>query len=308
MSCKHIPVLLDEVLKCTEDIDENSCMLDCTLGFAGHSKAMLENTKNTKLIACDKDDEAISFAKEELKNFKDRVKIFNSDFKDIFKKLNTDEIKSLRLILADIGLSSYQLDKDERGFSIRSNFLDMRMDTSLDLDAKTVINTYSKEQLAELFINYAQLKDAKNLAEKICAYRQKHYISSAKELAQLIGNEKLKNRSILKSVLVFQALRIEVNQELKALQELLETVSKAGLRNCKLLIISFHSLEDALVKTAFKKWAKSCICDENLYKCVCGNNHSLGKIINKKPLVASSSEIKMNSRSSCAKMRVFHFI
>ena len=303
--CKHIPVLLNEVLKYLPRKKEGLA-LDCTLGFAGHSEAILKNT-NLGLIACDKDDEALEFSREKLRAFKQRTKIIKSDFKDIFKKINEHEIQNLRFILADIGLSSYQLDEDKRGFSKASNFLDMRMDTSQDFDAKKLVNSYHKEDLERIFKDFAELKDAKKIAEKIYSYRLKNEIKSAKELCEIIGEERLKTRKISKSTLVFQAIRIEVNKELEALKLLLKSLEKKPFKDCIVAIISFHSLEDVLVKKAFKKWAKSCICDEKAYKCTCDNNHDKGKILSKKPIQATLDEIKENSRSSCAKMRLFHF-
>lgn len=304
--CKHIPVLLDEFLKYLPT-EKDGIALDCTLGFAGHSEALLNKAPNLKLIACDKDEDALEFSKTKLKKFGDRVKIIKSDFKDIFSRLSTDEIKNLRFILADIGVSSHQLDEDERGFSTKSNFLDMRMDKSMNFNAKKLINSYSKEDLQRIFMDFAELKDAKNIAEKIYSYRLKKQIDSAKELTQIIGKEKLKGRSISKATLVFQAIRIEVNSELKALETLLKNLETNTLKDCIVAIISFHSLEDGLVKKVFKQWSKSCICDEREYKCTCGNNNSKGEILSKKPIQATLDEIKANSRSSCAKMRLFYF-
>ncbi|WP_297194024.1 16S rRNA (cytosine(1402)-N(4))-methyltransferase RsmH [uncultured Campylobacter sp.] len=304
--CKHIPVLLDEFLKYLPT-KKDGIALDCTLGFAGHSEALLNTAPNLKLIACDKDEDALEFSKTKLKKFGDRVKIIKSDFKDIFSKLSTDEIKNLRFILADIGVSSYQLDEDERGFSTNSNFLDMRMDKSMNFNAKKLVNSYSKEDLQRIFMDFAELKDAKNIAEKIYSYRLKKQIESAKELRQIIGKEKLKGRSISKATLVFQAIRIEVNSELKALETLLKNLEQNALKDCIVAIISFHSLEDGLVKKFFKQWSKSCVCGEMAYKCTCGNNNSKGEILSKKPIQATLDEIKANSRSSCAKMRLFYF-
>ncbi|MBX2078901.1 16S rRNA (cytosine(1402)-N(4))-methyltransferase RsmH [Campylobacter peloridis] len=304
MQSPHIPVLLQEVLDVFDDFNDGD-FLDCTLGYGGHSKALLQNHKKLKLIACDKDLEALNFSKEFLKEFGDRVLFKHMGFKDILSCINT---QNLRGILADIGVSSLQLDKNDRGFSLHSDFLDMRMDQNNPLSAKEVVNSYTKEDLERIFRDYGDLTPvASMLAQKIISARIEKEITSAKELNKIIGNAKLKGRNVSLALLVFQALRIEVNDELGELKTLLENIEKAKLKNCKFAIISFHSLEDRLVKNTFKRWEKDCICDERAMKCECGKNHSLGKILSKKAISASKEEISYNSRSSCAKMRIFYF-
>ncbi|WP_139470893.1 16S rRNA (cytosine(1402)-N(4))-methyltransferase RsmH [Campylobacter armoricus] len=304
MQSPHIPVLLQEVLDTFSDFNDGD-FLDCTLGYGGHSKALLQAHERLNLIACDKDLEALKFSKEFLKNYQNRIKLKHTGFKEILHQIPT---QNLRGILADIGVSSLQLDKNDRGFSINSDFLDMRMDQNNPLSAKEVINSYSKEALEQIFKDYGDLTPvAAMLAQKIIKARSQKEITSAKELSQIIGNAKLKGRNISLVLLVFQALRIEVNNELGELRQLLENIEKAKLKNCKLAIISFHSLEDRMVKNTFKKWEKDCICDARAMKCECGNNHSLGKILSKKAISASKDEISYNNRSSCARMRIFYF-
>ncbi|AKJ53902.1 16S rRNA methyltransferase [Campylobacter lari] len=304
MQSPHIPVLLQEVLDAFDDFDGGD-FLDCTLGYGGHSKALLQAHEKLRLIACDKDLEALNFSKDFLKNFQDRVSFNHIGFKDILTQIST---QNLRGILADIGVSSLQLDKNDRGFSLNSDFLDMRMDQNNPLSAKEVVNFYSKEALEQIFKDYGDLTPvASMLAQKIINARSQKEIVSAKELSQIIGNAKLKGRNVSLALLVFQALRIEVNNELGELKSLLENIEKAKLKDCKLAIISFHSLEDRIVKNTFKRWEKDCICDERAIKCECGKGHSLGKILSKKAISASKEEISYNSRSSCAKMRIFYF-
>ena len=201
-----------------------------------------------------------------------------------------------------------QLDLNERGFSTNSDALDMRMDKSQTFDAKELINSYSLDELTRIFYKYGELPNAKSIATKIVAYRQKSKITSAKELASIIGRSNLKNRSVLVATLVFQAIRIEVNKELNELENLLKHIEDSKIKDAVLDIITFHSLEDKIVKTKFKEWEKSCICPNSALRCECGNNHAIGKIITKKPLTASKQELQTNSRSSCAKLRTFRIL
>lgn len=294
-------MLPSEVLQAFSDIKEG-VVVDCTLGYAGHSSLILEQNDNIKLIACDQDDEAIEFSTNKLAKFKDRVSIFKSRFSEILSKVNTQEIRG---ILADIGVSSLQLDKNERGFGIKSDNLDMRMDTSGELTAYEVVNFYPEHKLAQIFKDYGELTNAKQIAANIANERQKQKISSASELARIIGTKSIKNRSVSPAILAFQAIRIEVNAELAELENLLNAIENSSINECVVAIISFHSLEDRIVKNRFKKWAKSCICPDEAMRCACGNNHSIGEIVTKKAIMPSVEETKRNPRSSCAKMRIF---
>ncbi|ULO03674.1 16S rRNA (cytosine(1402)-N(4))-methyltransferase RsmH [Campylobacter sp. RM12651] len=296
----HIPVLKDEVVKLFKDLD-NGYYLDATLGYAGHASAILKNNNKLNLIACDQDIEAINYSKEKLKEFNVDIQIHKTNYENIFSFINNKN--EIRGVLADIGVSSLQLDKDDRGFSFDSSELDMRMDKNKDFDAKTLINTYTNKQLSEILKNYAELPEklASDIASNIIKNRP---INSCKELSKIIGNAKLNNRSVSLKTLIFQAIRIEVNDELGVLKRFLEQLKE--FKNCLICIITFHSLEDKIVKDTFKKWANNCICDEFAIRCECGNNHSLGKIITKKPIEPSKEEIKYNSRSSCAKLRAFY--
>ncbi|WP_169941444.1 16S rRNA (cytosine(1402)-N(4))-methyltransferase RsmH [Campylobacter sp. RM15925] len=301
MNSPHVPVLPSEVLQAFSDIKEG-VVVDCTLGYAGHSSLILKQNDNIKLIACDQDDEAIEFSTNKLAKFKDRVSIFKSRFSEILSKVNTREIRG---ILADIGVSSLQLDKNERGFGIKSDNLDMRMDISGELTAYEVVNFYPEHKLAQIFKDYGELTNAKQIAANIANERQKQKISSASELARIIGTKSIKNRSVSPAILAFQAIRIEVNAELAELENLLNAIENSSINECVVAIISFHSLEDRIVKNRFKKWAKSCICPDEAMRCTCGNNHSIGEIVTKKAIMPSVEETKRNPRSSCAKMRIF---
>lgn len=306
MEIPHIPVLRNEVVDIFKDLQ--GFLIDCTLGFAGHSSAILSTNKNIQIFACDKDDEALGFSKKRIETFKNRIKIFKSGFSNFLPFLETNEILNLSNvvgILADIGISSLQIDNNDRGFSLKSDALDMRMDKNASLDAKFVVNHYSRSDLERIFYEFAELTNAKQIATKIANYRADKEITSAKELATIIGTSNFKNRSISTATLAFQAIRIEVNKELDELNKLLDSIENSAIQNAKIAIITFHSLEDKIVKNRFKKWAQSCICPPFFERCECGNNHAIGKILTKKPITASADELKQNSRAKSAKLRVF---
>jgi len=300
----HIPVLYREVQKTFEDISEGT-IIDCTMGYAGHSSLILESNPNVNLIGIDQDQTAIDFSKKRLEPFAKRVKIKKGRFSqmtaEIFKEENLADIRGL---LADIGVSSLQLDEKERGFSFESGSLDMRMDPSLALSAAEVVNTYTQGDLERILFEYGEVKNAKRIASEIVKARPLH---SAKELSEVIRPFAPYGKKIHPSTLVFQAIRIEVNDELGELEALLDSIEHSGLKDARIAIISFHSLEDRMVKQRFKKWSLSCICSPEAMRCTCGNNHALGKMVARKPYEAKSDEIKENARSRSAKMRVFQF-
>ncbi|NLK66685.1 MAG: 16S rRNA (cytosine(1402)-N(4))-methyltransferase RsmH [Campylobacteraceae bacterium] len=297
----HIPVLLDEVIDIFKTV-ESGVIVDCTLGYAGHTKALLESNKNIKMICFDRDIEAINHSKKALSEFSDRVEIHHTNFANMVHNIDVSEVRG---VLADIGVSSLHLDKDDRGFSINSQNLDMRMDKSQELDAKFVVNNYSLDELTRVLREFGELKDAKFIASEIVKHREQRPILTGKELSDIVGKKSVRKNSASKATLVFQAIRIEVNKELDELTNLLTSIENAKFHNTIVAIISFHSLEDRMVKNKFKEWERSCICPEFVMKCECGNNHQKGKIITKKPLTASASEIKENSRSKPAKLRAF---
>jgi len=296
----HIPVLLNEVKEIFADIDEGF-IIDCTVGYGGHSEALLKQNSNIKLICNDRDKEAIEFSRLRLKPFSDRVIFENLRFSQIIKKY---EDYPIRGVLADIGVSSLQFDKKERGFNFESDILDMRMDKNSSLSAYEVINYYSEEELADIFYRYGEMRNARAVAKKIVRKRSLSPIKSAKELSELFKTSK--KSKIHPATLIFQAVRIEVNDELGELETLLRSVENSKIDKAKIAVISFHSLEDRIVKSFFKKWAKNCICPPEVMRCECGGNHALGKILTKKPLTPSKEEIVKNPRSRSAKMRVFY--
>ncbi|NLY03429.1 MAG: 16S rRNA (cytosine(1402)-N(4))-methyltransferase RsmH [Campylobacter sp.] len=297
----HTPVLLDEVLSVFRGL-KDGVVVDCTLGYSGHSSALLEQNRDINLIGCDRDETAINYSKKKLEKYKDRVQIYHSAFSEILSKL---EISEIRAILADIGVSSLQLDRNDRGFSLNSDTLDMRMDRDQSKDAKFIVNSYSVDELADIFWKYGELKDANFIAKKIVDAREKSEITSAKELVDIIGLAPVRKGGISKATLAFQALRIEVNDELVELTTLLTNIKNLGLTNCLVAVITFHSLEDRIVKNTFKEWSKECVCPEFFMRCECGGKNALGEIVTKKAITASANEIAQNSRSRPAKLRVF---
>ena len=296
----HIPVLYSEVLDCFKDINKGY-IIDCTTGYAGHSSGLLNQNSSVKLICNDQDDEALNFSKNRLKDFENRVEFNKGNFENIIKKFENYPIRG---VLADIGVSSLQLDKLDRGFSFNSENLDMRMNQNQSLDASTVINSYSQLELENIFKEYGEIREYKKIASLIVQNRPFY---SAKELAEFFYN-KLPKGKIHPATLIFQAIRIEVNDELGVLDRLFKSMEEAKLKDCIVAIISFHSLEDRVVKNYFKKWSENCICPKDAFRCECGKNHALGKIITKKPIIATNFEIKQNPRSRSAKLRVFRFV
>ena len=298
----HVPVLYREVVETFQDC-ENGTIVDCTMGYGGHSSMILEANQHVKLIAIDQDQTAIDFSSKRLEKYGDRVSIkkgrFSSVIKDVLQKNDVENIVGL---LADIGVSSLQLDQKERGFSYESDNLDMRMDEGAELTAAHVVNEYSVAELERVILEYGELRNYKKIALAIVANRP---FSSAKELSKAVNPHMPKGKNINPATLLMQAIRIEVNDELGELKSLLQSIEEAKFTHAKIAIISFHSLEDRIVKQVFSKWAKSCICPDEAMRCTCGNNHSLGKILTRKPIMAKDDELKENPRSRSAKMRVF---
>jgi len=298
----HIPVLYREVLSAFEDSNDK-IVIDCTMGYAGHSSMILEANPHAKLIAIDQDQTAIDFSTKRLEKFGDRVRIIKGRFSSVIKEILEEvDAKEIRGILADIGVSSLQLDKKERGFSFESDNLDMRMDADAPLSATNVINEYSTQELERIFLEYGELRNYKKIAAHIVKNRP---FSSAKELSDSIKPLMPAGKKIHPATLLMQAVRIEVNNELGELQSLLKSIEEAKFPHAKIAIISFHSLEDRIVKQEYAKWSKSCICPPEAMRCSCGNNNSSGKVITKKPIMAQADELKTNPRSRSAKMRIF---
>ncbi|RUM63886.1 MAG: 16S rRNA (cytosine(1402)-N(4))-methyltransferase [Sulfurimonas sp.] len=298
----HVPVLYREVIEAFSSINEG-IIIDCTMGYGGHSSMILDENPNIKLIAIDQDQTAIDFSSQRLEKYGDRVNIKKGRFSNVIKEILEEvDVSQIKGILADIGVSSLQLDQKERGFSYESDNLDMRMDKSAPLNAEQVVNGYSQSELEHILLEYGELRNYKKIASKIINNRP---FSSAKSLSDTLKSDMPHGKKIHPATLLMQAIRIEVNDELGELKSLLSSLKEAGISNARVVIISFHSLEDRIVKQEFASWAKSCICPPEAFRCECGNDHDLGKIVTRKPLMAKDDELKENIRSRSAKMRVF---
>jgi len=301
----HCPVLLKESIDLL-NIKENGIYVDGTLGGGGHSREILNRLNGTgKLIAFDQDETAILNSKEQFFGSGNIILIHDnfSNLKFRLYDLNIDQVDG---IILDIGLSSMQIDDPNRGFSyIHDANLDMRMDLSRSFSGFNVVNEYSKEALERIIFEYGEDRFAKNIAKNICEYRKSKRIETTFELVDVI------KRSIpLKyhkfghpAKRTFQAIRIEVNNELNALEKVIDDSIPLLSIGGRLSIITFHSLEDRIVKTKFKDLAKGCICPKDFPICVCNNKPKI-KILTNKPILPQDEEIKLNSRSASAKLRV----
>jgi len=295
----HIPVLFNEVIDTFKDIKEGY-IIDCTLGYGGHSEGILKANPNITLICNDQDDEALEFSKKRLATYGDRVIFNKGNFKDVIETLQD---KNITGILADIGVSSLQLDKNERGFGFDSETLDMRMDQNQELSASKVVNNYSQNDLERILQKYGEVKEYKKAASVIVQNRP---FNSSKELADCLSEHMYKGK-LHPATLPFQGIRIEVNNELGVLEQLFDQIEEINFKNTTIAIISFHSLEDRIVKNYFKKWSQKCICPPHVMRCECGNNNQKGKILTKKPIIPTTNEIKLNPRSRSSKMRIFQW-
>ncbi len=308
MEFKHIPIMVSQCLDGL-NIKKNGVYVDATLGGAGHSSKIADILdKDGILIGIDKDLDAIQASKIRLKDKVCKVILIKDDFKNIKQILKDLEIKKVDGILADLGVSSYQIDEASRGFSyMKDGDLDMRMDKNSVLDAKKVVNNYSEKELTRIFYEYGEEKYSKSIAKKIVEYRKIKPIATTLELRQIveqsIPNVVIKKNGAGVSKKVFQSIRIEVNNELGSLRDLLDDFIDVLKPKGRICIITFHSLEDRLVKNKFNLESRDCICDKSLPICVCNHKATI-KLITKKPITPNEREIKENPRSSSSKLRI----
>ena len=307
MEFKHIPIMLNEVLEGL-DIKPDGTYVDGTLGGAGHSSEIVKRLSDKgQLIGIDQDMDAIKASSERLKEYKN-VKIIHSNYVNMKSVLQDEGIDGVDGILLDLGVSSYQFDNKERGFSYREDApLDMRMDRDVPYTAQDIVNDYSQDELRRIISDYGEEKFAGRIAANIVNKRETKRIETTFELNDIIKDAipaaaRRKGGNPCKKT--YQALRIELNKELMVLEDSLEDMIEMLKPNGRLCIITFHSLEDRIVKSAFRTAENPCICPPEFPVCTCGRV-SKGKVITRKPIVANDEELEINPRSSSAKLRVF---
>ena len=306
MEFKHVSVLLNECID-NLNIKENGIYVDGTLGGGGHSLEILKKlSKEGLLIGIDQDEDALKAAKNRLQNF-DNVKYVHSNFYNVESVLNNLEIEKIDGILMDLGVSSYQLDTCERGFSyMQDAALDMRMNRENPLSAYNVVNEYEEEELFRIIKDYGEEKFAKRIARFIVENREKKPIETTLELVEIIKAAipaKARREGPHPAKRTFQAIRIEVNSELSILNKTIEDAVNKLNKGGRVAIITFHSLEDRIVKLKFKELATSCTCPKEFPICVCGGKAKV-KIISRKAIEPSKKEVLENPRSRSAKLRV----
>ena len=309
MKFEHKPVLLQECIEGLQ-IKPDGIYVDGTMGGAGHSIEIVKRLSDKgKLIGIDRDEEALKASKERLSSYKNVEYIHDNhdNIKEILQRLQIEKVDG---ILLDLGVSSYQLDERNRGFSyLGENELDMRMDKTQELTAKRVVNYYSEKELANLIYEYGEEHFSRQIARNICNYRKEKTINTTKELVDIIEKSipKSKQNDGHPAKRTFQAIRIEVNNEIKPLYNTVKDCIDCLKPQGRLCIITFHSLEDRAVKNAYIEAKGKCTCPSDLPYCVCGAE-TLGKIITKKPIIATEEEQEENSRSKSAKLRIFERI
>lgn len=307
MAFSHLPVMLEE---CIEGLNVKSggIYYDGTIGGGGHSYEILKRSApDGRLIATDLDDDAIAAATERLKEFKGRFEIFKANYKNYRTAFESAGVDKVDGVLLDFGVSSYQLDCEERGFSyMKPNApLDMRMDYSSPLTAEIILNEYTEKQIAQILKEYGEERFSNIIAANVVKARADKRLKTCGQFVEII------ERSIPKKFQQngpaarksFQAVRIAVNGELDGLYECVVGLTRKLKKGGRIAILTFHSLEDRIVKRAFKELELDCICDKSLPVCVCGKKKEI-EIITKKPTVATVKEMAVNSRSKCAKLRI----
>lgn len=303
MEFVHVPVLLNEVLEGLA-VRPDGIYVDGTVGGAGHSREIAKRlSEGGQLIGLDRDPDAVAVARERLTGYP--AKVFHCNYDEMQRVLNEQGISAVDGILMDLGVSSHQLDTGSRGFSYHTDApLDMRM-SQTGLSAADLVNTWSEEAIARILFAYGEEKFARNIARNIVAARAEKEISTTLELAELVKNSvpQRVRREKNPCKKTFQAIRIAVNGEFEHLEQGLEAAFRCLKPGGRLAVITFHSLEDRIVKKQFAKWCQGCICPPDFPQCVCGREPE-GSLVNRKPLTASEAELAENNRSRSAKLRV----
>lgn len=308
MEFKHKSVLLEETIRNLK-VKPDGIYVDGTLGGGGHAYEVCRQlSAKGSLIGIDQDEAAIEAAGEQLQEFGDRVTIIRSNYCNMKKELQKIGISSVDGIVLDLGVSSYQLDNAERGFTYREDVpLDMRMDRRGSRTARDIVNTYTENELYRVLRDYGEEKFAKKIARNICTARSEKPIETTGELIELIKQSiPMKMRAVggHPAKKTFQAIRIELNQELEVLRNSLDDMIELLNDGGRICIITFHSLEDRIVKTIFRRNENPCTCPPDFPVCVCGKT-LMGRVITRKPILPDEEEIAVNKRSKSAKLRVF---
>lgn len=308
MEFKHKPVLLDETIE-NLDIKPDGIYVDGTLGGGGHSYEIAKRLSGSgRLIGIDQDEDAIRAAGQRLEQFKDKVTIVRDNYCNTDRVLKELGIKKADGILLDIGVSSYQLDEAQRGFTYKQDApLDMRMDTRESMTAKDIVNEYSEEDLYRIIRDYGEDKFAKNIAKHIVEARSISTVETTFQLSEIIKTAipmKFRAGKGHPAKKTFQAIRIELNRELEVLDESIDKMTDLLNDRGRLCIITFHSLEDRIVKTRFKNNENPCICPPDFPVCVC-NKKSKGIVVTRKPIIPGEEELEENTRAKSSKLRVF---
>lgn len=311
MEFAHKSVLLEETID-NLNIKPDGIYVDGTLGGAGHSEQIVKRLgEGGRLIGIDQDEDAIAAASKRLEPYRDKVTIVRDNYQNFRRILDELNIQKVDGILLDLGVSSYQLDNADRGFTYRVDApLDMRMDNRQTKTAKDIVNDYSEAELFRILKDYGEERYAKSIAYHICKYRENKVIETTEELNDIIRGSipaKARNGQGHPSKQTFQAIRIELNRELDVLRDSIDGMIASLNPGGRLCIITFHSLEDRIVKLAFRKNENPCICPPNFPVCTCGRK-PLGKVITRKPIIPGERELEENSRSKSSKLRVFEAI
>ena len=304
----HIPVLYYETLD-NLVINPDGIYIDCTLGGGSHSEGILERLSDKGLlISIDQDTNAIEYSKKRLEKFGSKWKVFKGNFENIDTIAYMASVDKVDGILMDIGVSSKQLDDPERGFSYRYDVkLDMRMNTEQKISAYDVVNTYSEEQLSKIIFEYGEERHARKIAKLIVEERKSSPIEKTSDLIALIKRAYPERASKHPAKKTFQAIRIEVNRELEVLENAMSKAVELLKVGGRLAIITFHSLEDRIVKNKFKDLATACKCPKDIPICVCGGVKKF-EIITKKPIIPIDDELKNNNRAHSSKLRILERI
>lgn len=308
MEFSHKSVLLEETIEGL-NIKPEGIYVDGTLGGGGHALEVVKRLGDKgRFFGIDQDEAAIEAASERLSDYRDKITLIHDNYENAVLRLREKGISGVDGIVLDLGVSSYQLDTIERGFSYKyDTALDMRMDRRQPLSAKEIVNGYSQKELARIIRDYGEDKFANNIAKHIVAEREKEEIKTTFQLNEIIKGAipaKMRETGGHPSKRTFQAIRIECNRELEVLKNSLEEMIAFLNPGGRICIITFHSLEDRIVKSAFKKQENPCICPPEFPVCMCGRQ-PLGKVITRKPVTPTEKEQERNSRSKSAKLRIF---